>query len=392
MFGLIAVAAALLALTGCGLWIRRQPNGRAAWTVLGFGMLGLAATSLATQLSPTGQNARWLAAATLAVLILAVARAVVPDGRPIRTVDDGIDLVRGIGIILFCGWALLLQPLDRTTDTATMALGVMVVGAAAFFWAQLQLAPSWSRFSIVLPATLTVPSMGIALVAHPASLPVSGSVATREVAWLALAAVLASASILTSLRISVPPDRQWGFAPRFRNVLVLDSISIFLAIAVAVSAPVHHAMPVVTFVWLSGLAGLFVARCVRANVVIASLETSVATRNALLAMPVQAVGVTTDAQFRSLLAHLAELAAKTVGLSRAEIHLDPTLDHSLAGEVATWGISEVEWICSASILVRSRAASKGRSAPPSRTSPNVRRSRCRSPGNTPGVRPAKTRP
>ena len=324
MLALFAIATAFVALICCGLVVRRRRDLRVALIVYAAGIALLSAATLSASWETREAPSLWLASGAVLALILATLIGVRPHIQIFGSVEELLDLAFVVGATLFTGWELLLHPLHAAGHLhQTFALSIMIaIGALAV---QFVLAASRTPFAIMIPAAITLSALAPGA-SHASPIIGTGPHQGLEHAhWFALASLVGTAALAVSARQFQAPSRPtWGFPQRFRNALILDGIAILGILAAAMSLTSRDANRLVGFVALAILTGLFLARCLRAYLMITGLEVSVATRNAIIRLPGRAVNVQTDEDFAAILTEIAEGGATLVGASRAEVHLVPS--------------------------------------------------------------------
>jgi diguanylate cyclase (GGDEF)-like protein len=340
MLALFAIATALVALICCGLVIRRRRDVRIPLIVYTAGLTLLSVATVSAAWASREASSLWLASGAVLILILATSLSVWAHLQITRSVEELLDLAFVAGATLFTGWELLLRPLHAAGHLhQVFALAVMTgIGALGV---QFVLAASRAPYAIMVPAALTLGVVAPGASHAPAILGQGPHQGLEHAHWFALAMLAGTAALATSARFWAPSRQPWSFPQRFRNALIIDGIAILGILAAAMSLTSRDANRLVGFAALAILAGLFLARCVRAYLMITGLEASVATRNTIIRLPGRAVNVQCEEDFAAILTEIAQGGATLVGMSRAEVHLGPSTGRAQP-LVATWGLSDIE--------------------------------------------------
>jgi diguanylate cyclase (GGDEF)-like protein len=340
MLALFAIATALVALICCGLVVRRRRDLRAPLIVYAAGITLLSMATVSATWAAREASALWLASGAVLTLIVATSLSVRAHLQISGSVEELLDLAFVGGATFFVGWELLLRPL-HAAGHLHQAFALVVMLSTGMLGVQFVLAASRAPFAIMVPTAIT-----LAIVApgasHASSVLGAGPHQGLDHAqWLALAALAGTAALASSARYWAPSRQSWGFPQRFRNALIIDGVAIVGIMAAVMSLTSRDANRLVGFATLAILAGLFLARCVRAYVKIVGLEASVATRNAIIRLPGRAVNVQTEEDFAAILTEIAQGGAALAGMSRAEVHLCPSAG-LVRSSIATWGLSDTE--------------------------------------------------
>ena len=340
MLAMFAIATAAGAWISCGLLARRRLDLRSALMIFAAGITVLAASVISAEWVANSISPLWPATGAIALLVAASVLGTRPHSRVAATIDDWLDLAFMVGATLFCGWELIMRPL-RSLDTAHVTFGTAIVVAFGALSIQYILANSRTPFAVLIPASVLV------VILAPGGSHVSSifgqspHLGKSHQFWIAAAAAGATIALAGGFRYWAPSSRIWGFPQRFRNALILDGVAILVILVAAMSVAARESSRLPAFACLSVLALLFLARCVRAYLMIIGLEASVATRNAIIRLPAQAVTVRSDEDFVAILTKLARSAATLIGTRRAEVYLDEP-DGTAPAVRAVWGLTTVE--------------------------------------------------
>jgi diguanylate cyclase (GGDEF)-like protein len=340
MLAFLAIATAFGAWIGTGLLAQRRPDLRAALMTFAASNSIFAGSVVTSEWAESAVSPLWPSAGAIAILVLATCLATRPHVRAASTIDDWLDLTFMIGATLFCGWELLLRPL-RSTNAAHVVFGLALVVAFGALAIQYNLANSRTPFAVMIPASVLLVILAPGGSHVTSIFGPSPHLGLSHQVWIACAALAGTVALHGGFRYWPPTSRTWGFPQRFRNALILDGVAILIILIAAMSVAARETSRLPAFASLSVLAMLFLARCIRAYLMIIGLEASVATRNAIIRLPGQAVTVRSDEDFVAILTQLAQSAATLVGTSRAEVHLDAPDGMSPNTRVA-WGLTTIE--------------------------------------------------